>query len=55
MFHTGTRQFSAEPIFSSHSSGNKHKFERFMQPGSVCVASVIAPIDFPPMPVLCYK
>ena len=55
LFSTGVRRFYAEPIFSSHTSGNKHKFERFLQPGAVAIATVIAPIIFPPMPVLCFK
>ncbi|EGD80660.1 hypothetical protein PTSG_01250 [Salpingoeca rosetta] len=55
VFQTGTRRFYAEPIFSSNSNGNKHKFERFLQPGASAVATVIAPVVYPPMPVLCFK
>ena len=55
MFYTGIRTFSARPIFSQHRSGSKQKFERFFQPGDVTVASCIAPITFPPMPVLVFK
>ena len=28
VFYSGLRQFSCEPIFSSNSIGEKHKFER---------------------------
>lgn len=32
--------------------GDKHKFERFLLPGQVAVASVYAPIQYPPIPLL---
>lgn len=55
IFHTGIRTFAVRPIFSQHTSADKHKFERFLQPGTTVVASCIAPVTFPPMPVLVFK
>ncbi|XP_014206056.1 pre-rRNA-processing protein TSR1 homolog [Copidosoma floridanum] len=54
IFQCGFRRFSACPIFSQHTNGNKHKYERFFQPNSTVVATTFAPITFPPCPVLCY-
>jgi hypothetical protein len=55
IFYTGIRTFAARPVFSQHRSGTKQKFERFFQPGDISVASCIAPITFPPMPLLVFK
>ncbi|KAJ8930713.1 hypothetical protein NQ314_016478 [Rhamnusium bicolor] len=55
IFQCGYRRFIVNPIFSSHTNGQKHKFERFFQPNSTVVATFYAPIQFPPSPVLCYK
>ncbi|XP_017880075.1 pre-rRNA-processing protein TSR1 homolog [Ceratina calcarata] len=54
IFQCGFRRFSACPIFSQHTNGNKHKYERYFRPESTVVASMFAPIVFPPCPVLCY-
>ncbi|XP_076756814.1 tsr1 ribosome assembly factor [Xylocopa sonorina] len=54
IFQCGFRRFTACPIFSQHTNGNKHKYERYFQPESTVVASMYAPITFPPCPVLCY-
>ncbi|KOC67732.1 Pre-rRNA-processing protein TSR1 like protein [Habropoda laboriosa] len=54
IFQCGFRRFSACPIFSQHTNGNKHKYERYFQPESTVVASMYAPITFSPCPVLCY-
>ncbi|XP_015176986.1 PREDICTED: pre-rRNA-processing protein TSR1 homolog isoform X2 [Polistes dominula] len=54
VFQCGFRRFSACPIFSQHTNGSKHKYERFFRPEMVVVASMYAPIIFPPCPVLCY-
>lgn len=51
----GFRRFVVNPVFSQHTNGSKHKFERFFQPGSIVVASFFAPIQFPPAPVLCLR
>ncbi|CAG9833535.1 unnamed protein product [Diabrotica balteata] len=55
VFQVGYRRFVVNPIFSSHTNGQKHKFERYFQPDSTAVATFYAPIQFPPAPVLCYK
>nr|XP_034190311.1 pre-rRNA-processing protein TSR1 homolog isoform X1 [Osmia lignaria]XP_034190312.1 pre-rRNA-processing protein TSR1 homolog isoform X1 [Osmia lignaria] len=54
IFQCGFRRFASRPIFSQHTNGNKHKYERYFQPESTIVASMFAPITFPPCPVLCY-
>ncbi|XP_050307223.1 pre-rRNA-processing protein TSR1 homolog [Anthonomus grandis grandis] len=55
VFQCGFRRFVVNPVFSQHTNGQKHKFERFFQPDSTAVATFYAPIQFPPAPVLCYK
>lgn len=55
LFQVGYRRFRASPIYSQHSSGNKHKYERFFQPDSVVVGTVFAPVIFPPASVLVFK
>ncbi|KDR22360.1 pre-rRNA-processing protein TSR1 homolog [Zootermopsis nevadensis] len=55
IFHCGYRRFKACPIFSQHTNGTKHKYERFFRPEGTVVASVFAPIMFPPSSVLVYK
>lgn len=55
IFYTGLRQFSACPIFSQHSYGDKHKFERYFQPGSMAIATCMGPIHYPPSPTLIFK
>ncbi|XP_011306293.1 pre-rRNA-processing protein TSR1 homolog [Fopius arisanus] len=55
IFQCGFRRFSACPIFSQHTNGSKHKFVRYLQPEDTVVASMFAPIIFPPCPVICYK
>merc|ERR1711907_390258 len=55
IFDVGTRCFAARPIFSEHSNANKQKFERFAQPGAVVIASILAPVQFPPALVTVYK
>ncbi|RZC55030.1 hypothetical protein C5167_013892 [Papaver somniferum] len=56
IFHVGFRQFVARPIFSSDAirSGN-HKSERFLHPGRFSMASVYAPVSFPPLPLIVFK
>lgn len=51
----GYRRFIVSPIFSQHTNGGKHKFEKFFRPNSTVVATFYAPIQFPPAPVLCFK
>ncbi|CAG4941214.1 unnamed protein product [Parnassius apollo] len=55
IFQVGYRRFIVNPIFSQHTNGTKHKYERFFQPGSTCVATFFAPIQFSPSTVLCFK
>ncbi|XP_072940361.1 pre-rRNA-processing protein TSR1 homolog [Epargyreus clarus] len=55
IFQVGYRRFIVNPIFSQHTNGSKHKYERFFQPATTCVASFFAPIQFSPSSVLCFK
>lgn len=56
IFNLGFRQFVARPIFSSDSfNADKQKMERFLHPGRFSVASVYAPISFPPLPLIALK
>nr|XP_057936804.1 pre-rRNA-processing protein TSR1 homolog [Doryrhamphus excisus] len=55
VFHCGFRRFRASPIFSQHTSADKHKMERFLAPDAPTVVSVYAPITFPPTGVLLFK
>uniref|UniRef100_A0AC35TQY6 Bms1-type G domain-containing protein n=1 Tax=Rhabditophanes sp. KR3021 TaxID=114890 RepID=A0AC35TQY6_9BILA len=54
IFQVGFRKFACEPIFSQHTNGDKFKMERFMPEEGPFVATVYAPITFPPCPVLAY-
>lgn len=55
IFHIGFRRYANQPIFSEHSTGNKHKFARFFHPGSTVVATMFAPVTFPPASVLVFR
>ncbi|ERL91831.1 hypothetical protein D910_09156 [Dendroctonus ponderosae] len=55
IFQCGFRRFMVNPIFSQHTNGTKHKFERYFQIDETTVATFYAPVQFPPAPVLCYK
>ena len=55
VYHVGCRRFEAGAIYSQHTNGDKHKFERFMPTESTFVATIFAPITFPPASVLVYK
>ncbi|XP_035677790.1 pre-rRNA-processing protein TSR1 homolog [Branchiostoma floridae] len=55
IFHVGYRRFAACPVYSQHTLGNKHKFERFLRSEGTSVATVYAPIMFPPASVLMFK
>ncbi|XP_035241528.1 pre-rRNA-processing protein TSR1 homolog [Anguilla anguilla] len=55
VFQCGFRRFRASPIFSQHTSADKHKMERFLQAGTPTVVSVYAPITFPTAGVLLFK
>ncbi|KAE8057373.1 hypothetical protein FH972_014074 [Carpinus fangiana] len=56
VFHVGFRQFVARPIFSTDNiNSDKHKMERFLHAGRFSVASIYAPISFPPLPLIVLK
>ncbi|XP_033832924.1 pre-rRNA-processing protein TSR1 homolog [Periophthalmus magnuspinnatus] len=55
IFHCGFRRFRASPIFSQHTSADKHKMERFLRPDAPTVVSVYAPITFNPAGALLFK
>jgi len=56
LFHVGFRRFSAQPIFSQHTNGSRHKYSRFLESdGGVTVATFYAPIAFAPASVLAFK
>ncbi|XP_027091606.2 uncharacterized protein [Coffea arabica] len=55
-FHVGFRQFVAKPLYSSDNiNSDKHKMERFLHAGRFSIASIYAPISFPPLPVIALK
>lgn len=54
IFHVGYRRFSAGAIFSQHTTGDKFKAERYLPHEGAIVATVYAPIFFPPSPVLVF-
>ncbi|KFO25507.1 pre-rRNA-processing protein TSR1 homolog [Fukomys damarensis] len=55
IFHCGFRRFRASPLFSQHTAADKHKFQRFLTADAAFVATVYAPITFPPASVLLFK
>ncbi|XP_012871910.1 PREDICTED: pre-rRNA-processing protein TSR1 homolog [Dipodomys ordii] len=55
IFHCGFRRFQASPLFSQHTSADKHKFQRFLTADAAVVVTVYAPITFPPASVLLFK
>jgi len=55
IFHVGYRRFAAQPVFSQHTNGEKHKYLRYWQPEEVIVMTTFAPIMFPPANVLVYR
>ncbi|GAB2289290.1 hypothetical protein Dimus_023594 [Dionaea muscipula] len=56
IFHVGFREFVARPLFSADNlNADKHKMERFLHTGRFSVASVYAPISFPPLPLIVLK
>ncbi|GIL52662.1 hypothetical protein Vafri_8489 [Volvox africanus] len=56
LFVTGLRSFTARPVLSTDDPGlDKHRMEKFMHAGQQVVASVYAPIMYPPLPLLAFK
>ncbi|RDX77837.1 Pre-rRNA-processing protein TSR1-like protein [Mucuna pruriens] len=56
IFHVGFRQFVGRPLFSSEFiNTDKNKMERFLHAGRFSVASIYAPISFPPLPSIILK
>lgn len=55
IFHVGYRKFTAKPIFSNHSMSSKFKYERFLRDDVAMVATIYAPVMFPPAPVLVFR
>lgn len=55
VFHVGYRRFATCPIFSAHTNGDKHKYERFLKSDTVSVATMFAPIIFPPVSAVVFK
>jgi pre-rRNA-processing protein TSR1 len=56
IFHVGFRQFVGRPTFSSEFiNTDKNKMERFLHAGRFSVASIYAPISFPPVPTIVLK
>ncbi|XP_039301201.1 pre-rRNA-processing protein TSR1 homolog [Nilaparvata lugens] len=55
VFQCGYRRYRACPVFSQHTNGSKHKYERYFQPDATVVATVFAPIMFPPCSVLAFE
>ncbi|KAI4351507.1 hypothetical protein L6164_005873 [Bauhinia variegata] len=56
IFHTGFRQFIGRPVFSSEFiNTDKNKMERFLHAGRFSIASIYAPISFPPLPLIVLK
>ncbi|XP_066495858.1 pre-rRNA-processing protein TSR1 homolog [Tiliqua scincoides] len=53
--HCGFRRFRTSPLYSQHSSANKHKLERFLRADTAMVATIYAPITFPPASVLVFQ
>lgn len=55
IFYVGFRKFKARPLFTAHSASPKFKYERFLRDDIAMVATVYAPITFPPAPVLVFR
>ena len=50
------RSFLSRPLLSDDGQGaDKHKMERFLQPGATLVGSAYGPIAYLPLPLLAFK
>jgi len=55
IIHCGFRRYLGNPLFSDHNPKcDKFKYRRFLHDGTF-VATIYAPISFPPQPVLYFK
>mmetsp|Transcript_16788 Transcript_16788/g.44185 ORF Transcript_16788/g.44185 Transcript_16788/m.44185 type:complete len:459 (-) Transcript_16788:548-1924(-) len=55
VFHVGFRKFSAQPIYSEDTRrADKHRLERYLQPGRTSIATVYAPALHGPAPLLVF-
>ncbi|CAG8539077.1 15828_t:CDS:10 [Acaulospora colombiana] len=60
IMHYGFRRYEVRPLYSQNTLGGKgtnnvHKYERFLNPGRTCVATIYGPIQFGKAPVIIYK
>lgn len=53
----GVRRYRTQPLFSSasNSPNNVHKFESFLQPDTLSIATFFAPVDFTQSPAIYFK
>lgn len=53
----GVRRYNIQPLFSSASNNpnNVHKYERYLQPDTLSIATCIAPVDFTQSPAIFFK
>lgn len=55
VFHCGFRRFVCQPIYSEDTRrADKHRLERYLQPGRPSVASIYAPALYAPSPMLAF-
>merc|ERR1712154_488890 len=54
VFDVGFRRFEARPVFSDNSRANKHLVKKVVNDNQFVVASVYAPISYPPVGVLMF-
>lgn len=53
---THCNSFLSRPLLSDDGQGaDKHKMERFLQPGATLVGSAYGPISYLPLPLLAFK
>jgi len=56
IFHVGYRRFAASPVFSAHTNGDKHKYERYWRSEDpMIVMTMFAPIMYPSSNVLVFR
>ncbi|CAG8623092.1 14866_t:CDS:10 [Funneliformis caledonium] len=60
ILHCGFRRYLVNPIYSQNTqrgkgTNNVHKFERFLNPGRTCIASIYGPVQFGHLPMMLFK